>query len=97
METHLIHIEDFCIGHEIDITFITGLQQYDLIDLKLINKSLFIEIEELPKVEKMLRLHQDLNINIEGIDAIYHLLEQTNQMREEINQLRLRLKRLESL
>lgn len=97
METHLIHIEDFCTGHEIEIAFITGLQKYELIDLKVIDDNLYIEVEELPKVEKMLRLHKDLDINLEGIDAIYHLLERTTQMHEEMNQLRLKLKRLEGI
>ena len=47
METHLIHIKDFCSGHEIDIAFITGLQKYDLIELHVVDDDQFITIEEL--------------------------------------------------
>lgn len=39
-----------------------------------------------------MRLHYDLEINIEGIDAIYNLLEQVNSLRKEITTLNNRLR-----
>ena len=92
-----IHIKDFCSGHNIEEAFIFGLQEYELIELKLIDDQQFIYFEELPKVEKMVRLHQDLKINIDGIEAIHYLLERTQQMSEEIHTLRKRLRKHEEL
>ena len=97
METRLIHINDFCRSHKIDETFILELQTYELISLQVRDNEKFIVLEELPKVEKMVRLHQDLSINREGIEAIYHLLERTQQMREEIRALKQRLGRFEGI
>ncbi|GMN11713.1 hypothetical protein MTsPCn9_28960 [Croceitalea sp. MTPC9] len=97
MEEHLIPISDFCQGYEIEVSFIMGLQEYELIELKTIKNDYFLAIEELPKVERMVRLYQELNINREGIEAIYHLLERTELMREELFLLKQRLKRYEGI
>ncbi len=93
MEVEYIHIKDFCSGHNIEEAFIFGLQEYELIELRSIDNQQFIYVEELPKVEKMVRLHLDLHINLEGIEAIYHLLERTLQLQNEIRTLKNRLKR----
>ncbi|ADV50324.1 hypothetical protein Celal_3049 [Cellulophaga algicola DSM 14237] len=95
METQLIQLNDFCSGHEIEVAFVTELYDYDIIELKIVNDSPFISLEELPKVEKMLRLHQDLNINIEGLDAVQQLLERTMAMQNEIRLLRQKLQRFD--
>lgn len=95
MDIEHIHIKDFCSGHRIEEAFIIRLQEYELIELKIIDGKQFIYIEELPKVEKMVRLHQDLKINIDGIEAIHYLLERTQQMNEELKILRTRLSRYE--
>ena len=42
--------------------------------------------------EQITRLHQDLNINPEGIDAINHLLKYIEEMKQEIVHLRNRLR-----
>ncbi|MFX0558631.1 chaperone modulator CbpM [Maribacter sp. CXY002] len=92
MEPHLININDFCKGHNIEISFIIELQEYGLLALKSINNDYYIEIEELPKVEKLVRLHHELSINREGIEAIHHLLQRMENMQNEIRILRQRLK-----
>ncbi len=93
METELIHITDFCLSHDIEESFIIQLKTYELVKLEIIDKKLYLQVEELPKVEKMVRLHHDLEINIEGIQAIYHLLERTQKMQDEIRILKSQLKR----
>jgi chaperone modulatory protein CbpM len=97
METQLIQLNDFCSGHEIEVAFVTELYNYDIIELKIVNNNQFIAIEELPKVEKMIRLHQDLNINVEGLEAVHQLLERTRAMQNEIRLLRQKLNRLDNI
>ena len=97
MEKHLIHIKDFCRGHEIELSFVIELQEYDLIELKSVDSDYFIELNELPKVEKMVRLHQELSINREGLEVIHHLLERTQHLNNELQMLRQRLNRYEDL
>ena len=51
----------------------------------------FIDLSELPNVERYSRMYYDLSINMEGIDAIHHLLEKMEDMRREMSSLRKQL------
>jgi|TARA_R110000868_G_scaffold54610_1_gene170553 chaperone modulatory protein CbpM len=95
MDTQLIQLNDFCSGHEIEVSFVTELHNYDIIEIKIIDNNQFITIEELPKVEKMIRLHQDLQINIEGLEAINQLLQRNIALQNEIRLLRQKINRLD--
>lgn len=97
MKTRFIRITDFCESHNVEESFIIELKKYELVRLKNVGKEQFILPEELPEIEMMLRLHRDLKINIEGIEAIRHLLERTTQLQEEIRRLRNRLNGFENL
>ncbi len=93
MERHYIHIADFCKNHYIEESFIYELFEYELISLKIDNEQKLIHEEELPRLEKMVRLHRDLQINVEGLDAIHHLLQKNISLQAEINLLRKQLER----
>jgi hypothetical protein len=56
----------------------------------------FIEVEKLQQLEKFLRFHYEMDINLEGIETITHLLEKINAMNDEIQALRNRLRLYES-
>ena len=84
MENTLIPVIDFCIHNKVEITFIQSLEDYGLVRTKTIEKNVFINIEDLSKLEKFLRLSQDLSINLEGIHAVAHLLEQLYKMEDEL-------------
>jgi chaperone modulatory protein CbpM len=89
---NLIPVDEFCIHHDIEITFIHSLQEFGLIEISAIKKKYFIDENQLRDLEKMIRLHADLNINSEGIDAISHLLRQLNDMQNEITLLKNKLR-----
>ncbi len=92
METaHLISAEEFCINHKIEISFISSLHEYGLVEVTTIEEESFFNINQLQKIEKILRLYHDLDINIEGIEAITHLLNRMNDMQDEITTLKNRL------
>jgi len=84
----LIPAEEFCIYHNIEYSFISSLEDSGLITVASVEESTYIPAEELQKLEKFVRLHYDLNINIEGIETINHLLEKIEEMQREILQLR---------
>ena len=94
---NLIPTIQFCESHHLEITFIYNLQQYGLIETTKIEEVSYISIDELPRVEKIVRLYTELGINIEGIDAIQHLLERVESMQNEILHLKNRLKLHEDL
>jgi hypothetical protein len=93
METeYLIAIDEFCSSHNIEISFVSSLQQSGLIEITTIKESAFIEADQLQQLEKFVRLYYELDINLEGIETINYLLHRINSMRDEITTLRNRLR-----
>ncbi|MEO8819282.1 MAG: chaperone modulator CbpM [Ginsengibacter sp.] len=84
----LIPAADFCIYHNIEYSFITSLEDSGLITVTSVEKSSYISSDEIQKLEKFVRLHYDLDINIEGIETINYLLEKIENMQKEILQLK---------
>ena len=94
METRdLILIEHFCANHELEFSFIDSLHQFGLIEVIIHDDQKYLHQEQLNEVEKMMRMHYELDINMEGIDVISNLLSQINKLEEELikvkNKLRL--------
>jgi chaperone modulatory protein CbpM len=89
---NLIPAHEFCIHHNIEISFIDSLQEYGLVELHTMEGAGYINEEQLEDIEKMVRLHYDLNINLEGIDAITHLLHHMHSLQQDLAALRNRLR-----
>jgi hypothetical protein len=89
---YLIAIDDFCTHHNIEISFISSLQQTGLIELITVNESKFIDVNQLEQLEKIVRFYFELDINLEGIETITHMLKRINDLQEEVISLRNRLR-----
>lgn len=94
METRdLILIEHFCSNHDIEFSFIDSLQAFGLIEVIIHEDNKYLQQEQLKDVEKMMRMYYDLDINMEGIDVISHLLKRIDTLQHELrlaqNKLRL--------
>lgn len=87
----LIPAKDFCYHHNIEYSFISSLQSSGLINVTSIKRSVYIPLEEMHKLEKFVRLHYELDINIEGIETIHHLLNKIDDMQKELLALRNRI------
>ena len=89
----LILLEQFCELHNIEFSFISSLQEFGLIEIVMIEDNKYLSHEQLNDVEKMMRLHYELDINMEGIDAISNLLQRIDLLQQELlvtkNRLRL--------
>lgn len=88
----LIPIQIICKRYNVPISFINTLQEFQLIEIITAKEDLFIHTKQIKEVEKMMRLHYDLDINLEGVDAIYNLLKQVESLKQEINSLHNRLR-----
>ncbi|SDH31928.1 chaperone modulator CbpM [Winogradskyella thalassocola] len=95
--TQLISISQFCTHYNVPVSFINTLHEYELVEITITDHKNFIKTNQLNDVEKMMRLHYDLDINIEGIDAIYNLLKQVETLQSEITALRNKLDFYEKL
>jgi MerR HTH family regulatory protein len=82
----------FCTSHNIEISFIRSLQESGLVEMTTIREEAFIPADHLQQLEKIVRLYFDMDINLEGIETITHLLQRMHAMQDEIaglkNQLR---------
>ncbi len=91
MQNKLIPAADFCTHHKVEVAFLYSLQDYGLLNIIDESEVIFVDEEELQKLEQMMHLHYDLNINMEGIDAITNLLNRLEAAQNEMCMLKNRL------
>ena len=95
MPENLISTDEFCTHYKVEYSFIDSLQQHGLIEITRIDQHSFIDHDHLRNIEKLVRLHYDLDINLEGIEAITYLLKRVKNMQDEILSLKNRLRSFE--
>jgi len=88
---NLIPVELCRTHYNIELSFIQSLKQYGFIRIISVNSSEFIDADELQTLEKFIRMHYELDINMEGIEAINFLLERVQNMHDEIAYLKSKL------
>jgi chaperone modulatory protein CbpM len=91
-DEEIIPIETFCNFYNVEPAFIEILETHGLISISYREEQRFIPIEELTELEKFSRMYYDLNINVPGIDALKHMLEKIQQLQQEAENLRARLR-----
>lgn len=97
METdNLISVQQFCINHNVEFAFINSLNEYGLIEVTTVEETQYIYKGQLKDLEKMIRMHYELDINIEGIDAISHLLNMVDDLHTELTSLKNKLRLYEN-
>ena len=89
---NLIAIDAFCVNHNIEISFISSLQANGLVEIITICNTDFVKVSQIRQLEKIVRFYHELDINIEGIETINHLLERQIALQNEIILLRNRLR-----
>jgi GTP1/Obg family GTP-binding protein len=87
----MIPASEFCVHHNIELSFLHSLNESGLIQIISIEETLYVPISQLPNLEKLVRFYYDLDINVEGIETITHLLYRINTMQQQIAQLTQRL------
>ena len=88
----LISIKNLCNYYKIPQSFLDTLYNYQLIEIQTLDNVIYIQKTQIRDVEKIIRLHYDLEINIEGIDVIFNLLNQIENLQLENIQLKNQLK-----
>ena len=88
---YMITVDEFCVKHNIEISFISSLQQTGLIKIITIEEVTFINADQLQQLEKYIHFYYELDINLEGIETISHLLQRVNVMQNEIITLKNKL------
>ena len=88
---YLIPLQEFCTKHEIEVSFISSLQKTGLLEIITIEAVEFINISQLQQLEKCISFYYELDINLEGIETISHLLNRIETLQKQIVSLKNRL------
>lgn len=96
MDTDLIIISEYCEKRHTDPTFLFSLEEGGLIEVRMINGEQYLLTSQLRDLERYSHLYYDLSINIEGIDAIHHILERMENLQQEVHHLRRQLRHFQS-
>ncbi len=89
----LVLVETLCSQYEIEISFFDALEDIGLITIE---QKKFIPQDKIPDLEKMIRLYRELNINMEGIDVVFNLLQQVEKLQNQLNSVNNRLRLYEN-
>ena len=89
---NLIPINELIINYNIEISFINILKSAGLIQIETVDDTIYIHTDQIQRLEKMVRLYFEMDINIEGIETITYLSERISLLQNEINSLNNRLK-----
>ena len=87
MENIKISVIQFSKYHEIEPQFVIDLYENGLVVLSKFDQEYFIEEDHLTQVEKYVRFHYDLGINLEGIEVIHRLLSEISSLQNQLRQI----------
>lgn len=94
-QQELIVIETICTHFEIEVSFVDALSNLGLIEIHTYEENRCIPEEKVADLEKMIRIHQDLEVNPEGIDVIFNLLRKVDSLQNELADTKSRLRQYE--
>ena len=74
--------------YQVEETFLDQLQSSGLIEIVIEEDDIYIEYDYLQEIEQFVRWHYELEINMEGIEALHHMLQQVQQLQDDVTKLR---------
>jgi|SRR5690554_4047688 len=87
-----ILIKTLCVQYNVETSFFKELDSIGLIEIENIENDEVLPEEKIGDVEKMIRIHRELNVNIEGIDVVFNMLQKEMELRAEVQKLRNKLR-----
>ncbi|AWG21919.1 MerR family transcriptional regulator [Flavobacterium faecale] len=93
---NFIPLDTLCIHYKVTLSFFFDLSENGLIDIEEIAETHYIHQDSLHEIEKIIRMHQDLAVNIEGIDVVLNLLQKIDALTTELHTVRNRLRLYEN-
>lgn len=91
-QNNLVHIAHFCANCDIEYAFIQSLNNVGLIDIVILDNHKYFSTDRLKDVERAIRIHHELDVNLEGIDVIFNLTKQIDTLQNELTMANNRLK-----
>lgn len=86
-----IALSNLCEYHEVEMSFFADLNKIGLIEIRQIDTRDYLHRDTISDIEKMIRMHRELNVNAEGIDIVFNLLKRVEDLQQELNVVKNRL------
>ncbi|CAN5459120.1 hypothetical protein BH11BAC3_BH11BAC3_09380 [soil metagenome] len=88
----LILVETFCVCHNVEFSFMRALHETGLVEITTKENVAYIPESNIKEAEQFVRLHHDLELNLEGIETVIQLLEKLKEKEDEIMRLQNKLR-----
>ena len=79
--------------YEVEMSFFTELKEIGLLEVVVIEDEATVHQDKINDIEKMIRLHHEMNINFEGIDVVFNLLAKIESLQNELLETNTKLQR----
>lgn len=86
-----IPISQLCDHYTVEVSFFRKLHEVGLVEITYLEKTECLHQDTLRNFEKIMRIHRDLHVNVEGIDIVLNLLEKVERLNNELHQVKSRL------
>ena len=83
--------------YQVEEVFLDALHSSGLIAVMIEEEDRYIEYDYLQEIEQYVRWYYELEINIEGIEALHHMLQQVRDLQSDVERLRSELKFYKSI
>ncbi|HET8574379.1 MAG TPA: chaperone modulator CbpM [Edaphocola sp.] len=91
IQGNYIMVREFCAHHHLSVDFMQKLEERGMIEISRIETEEYLPVTAISHLEKMVRLHQELEIHPEDLDVVCDLLERIASLQEELDCIRRRL------
>ena len=91
----IIAIEELCTHYQLEPVFFDTIHEFGLIECSIIDESKYVHQEIIKDIETIIHLHLELEINLQGVEAILHLLQKVNHLQSELDAARIKLNQFE--
>ncbi|HEY4618022.1 MAG TPA: chaperone modulator CbpM [Flavobacterium sp.] len=93
---NFIPLETLCSHYNVDLSFFANLNEIGLIEIQTVEQMQYVHQDSIYEIEKMIRMHQELEVNLEGIDVVFNLLQKIDTLKKELTAVRNRLRLYEN-
>ena len=87
-----ISINQLCNTYEVEVTFFNELNEVGLIEIITIEEQQCLHHNNIGELEKIIRMHHDLDVNVQGIDVVFNLLKKVDALQEKLIETENRLR-----
>ncbi|WP_207917115.1 MULTISPECIES: chaperone modulator CbpM [Flavobacterium] len=82
--------------YKVELAFFSHLSELGLVEIQTVEQVQYIHQDSIYEIEKIIRMHQELDVNIEGIDVVFNLLQKIDALQTELIAVRNRLRLYEN-